>query len=145
MTNKISKMQTLKSSLELDRAILNEKHRLIVIRFGDENDVETLYMDEVINKSIESLNNIAVFYKMDLKTAEEVVSIYELIDPCSLMFFFRNKHIMVDLGTGNYNKINWLFNSKQDCIDIIETIYRGVIKGKTLIFFNHNYSSKYKY
>jgi hypothetical protein len=23
------------------------------------------------------------------------------------MFFFRNKHIMIDLGTGNNNKINW--------------------------------------
>jgi hypothetical protein len=25
---------------------------------------------------------------------------YELYDPCTIMFFFRNKHIMVDLGTG---------------------------------------------
>jgi hypothetical protein len=23
------------------------------------------------------------------------------------MFFFRNKHMMIDLGTGNNNKINW--------------------------------------
>ena len=31
-------------------------------------------------------------------------------DPCTTMFFFRNKHIMIDLGTGNNNKINvsWL-------------------------------------
>jgi hypothetical protein len=25
----------------------------------------------------------------------------------------RNKHIMVDLGTGNNNKINWAMNDKQ--------------------------------
>ena len=30
---------------------------------------------------------------------------YELYDPCTVMFFFRNKHIMIDLGTGNNNKI----------------------------------------
>jgi len=30
---------------------------------------------------------------------------YELYDECTLMFFFRNKHIMVDLGTGNNNKV----------------------------------------
>uniref|UniRef100_A0A452ZIR3 Uncharacterized protein n=2 Tax=Pooideae TaxID=147368 RepID=A0A452ZIR3_AEGTS len=29
---------------------------------------------------------------------------YELYDPSTVMFFFRNKHIMIDLGTGN-NKI----------------------------------------
>lgn len=26
---------------------------------------------------------------------------YELYDPVTTMFFYRNKHIMVDLGTGN--------------------------------------------
>jgi hypothetical protein len=29
---------------------------------------------------------------------------YELYDPVTVMFFFRNKHIMIDLGTGNNNK-----------------------------------------
>ena len=34
-------------------------------------------------------------------------AMYELYDPMSIMFFFRNKHIMVDLGTGNNNKARW--------------------------------------
>jgi hypothetical protein len=33
---------------------------------------------------------------------------YELYDECTIMFFFRNKHIMVDLGTGNNNKVRSL-------------------------------------
>lgn len=37
---------------------------------------------------------------------------YELYDECTVMFFFRNKHITIDLGTGNNNKINWLLNDK---------------------------------
>jgi DIM1 family U5 snRNP protein len=45
---------------------------------------------------------------------------YELYDPCTVMFFYRNKHIMVDLGTGNNNKINWSIDDKQEMIDIIE-------------------------
>ena len=36
----------------------------------------------------------------------------------------RNKHIMIDLGTGNNNKINWAMEDKQEMIDIVETIYR---------------------
>jgi hypothetical protein len=49
---------------------------------------------------------------------------YELYDPCTVMFFFRNKHIMIDLGTGNNNKINWALDDKQEMIDLIEVIKR---------------------
>lgn len=46
------------------------------------------------------------------------------------MFFFRNKHIMIDLGTGNNNKINWPLEDKQEMVDIVETVYRGARKGE---------------
>ena len=36
-------------------------------------------------------------------------TMYELYDACTVMFFFRNKHIMIDLGTGNNNKVPGLF------------------------------------
>ena len=29
------------------------------------------------------------------------------------MFFYRNKHMMIDLGTGNNNKVNWVIKDKQ--------------------------------
>ena len=48
---------------------------------------------------------------------------YELYDPCTTMFFYRNKHIMVDLGTGDNNKINWALADKQEFIDIIEVLF----------------------
>lgn len=145
---------------------------------------------------------------------------YELYDPCSLMFFFRNKvratlrswgclpplswwnmrcvapacrpplssmgtltgcglaltaheqHIMIDLGTGNNNKINWAFSEKQELIDIIEVVYRcvrgcqlpewrccngadrawgtsfvcrGGRKGRGLVVSPKDYSTKYRY
>ncbi len=57
----------------------------------------------------------------------------ELYDPCTIMFFFRNKHIMCDFGTGNNNKLNWVLEDKQELIDIIETIYRGAKKGRGLV------------
>jgi hypothetical protein len=58
---------------------------------------------------------------------------YELYDPCTTMFFFRNKHMMCDFGTGNNNKLNWVLEDKQEMIDIIETIYRGAKKGRGLV------------
>lgn len=49
------------------------------------------------------------------------------------MFFYRNRHIMIDFGTGNNNKINWIISDPEDLILIIETIYKGASKGKSLI------------
>lgn len=57
----------------------------------------------------------------------------------------RNKHIMIDLGTGNNNKINWAMNNKQEMIDIIETVYRGARKGRGLVVSPKDYSTKYRY
>jgi Mitosis protein DIM1 len=60
-------------------------------------------------------------------------AMYELYDPCTIMFFFRNKHIQIDLGTGNNNKINWALTDKQEFIDIVETVYKGARKGRGLV------------
>ena len=59
--------------------------------------------------------------------------------------FARNKHIMIDLGTGNNNKINWALEDKQEMIDIIETMYRGARKGRGLVVSPKDYSTKYRY
>lgn len=58
---------------------------------------------------------------------------------------FRNKHIMIDLGTGNNNKINWPMEDKQEMIDIVETIFRGARKGRGLVVSPKDYSTKYRY
>lgn len=86
--------------------------------------------DEVLFSLAEDVKNFAVVYLVDITEVPDFCSMYELYDPCTTMFFFRNKHIMVDLGTGNNNKINWNLNDKQEMIDIIETVYRGAKKGE---------------
>jgi hypothetical protein len=58
---------------------------------------------------------------------------YELYDTMTIMFFYRNKHMMCDFGTGNNNKLNWVLEDKQELIDIIETIYKGAKKGRGLV------------
>eukprot|EP00552_Chaetoceros_brevis_P004483 CAMPEP_0197738862 /NCGR_PEP_ID=MMETSP1435-20131217/16937_1 /TAXON_ID=426625 /ORGANISM="Chaetoceros brevis, Strain CCMP164" /LENGTH=47 /DNA_ID= /DNA_START= /DNA_END= /DNA_ORIENTATION= len=47
---------------------------------------------------------------------------------------------MVDVGTGNNNKIDWALADKQELIDIIEVVYRGARKGKGLVVAPKDYS-----
>jgi DIM1 family U5 snRNP protein len=93
----------------------------------------------------EDVKNFAAIYVVDITEVPDFNTMYELYDPCTVMFFFRNKHIMIDLGTGNNNKINWAFNNKGEMIDIIETVYRGARKGRGLVISPKDYSTKYRY
>lgn len=102
-------------------------------------------MDEILYKIVDKVRNFAVIYLVDISKVPDFNTMYELYDPVTIMFFFRNKHMMIDLGTGNNNKINWAMNNKQEFIDICEIIYRGARKGKGLVIAPKDYSTKYKY
>lgn len=112
-------------------------------------------MDETLYGVSERVKNFAVIYLVDITqvpdfnkvsgdlkycwaessslTLAAFTQMYELYESCATMFFYRNKHIMIDLGTGNNNKITWAIENKQELIDIIETVYRGASKGRGLV------------
>ncbi len=135
----------LHSGWEVDQAILTEDDRVVVIRFGRDQDPTCMVQDEVLMSIAEKVKNFAVIYLVDLDEVPDFNNMYELYDPCTTMFFYRNKHVMVDLGTGNNNKINWALADKQELIDIIEIVYRGARKGRGLVISPKDYSTKYRY
>ena len=63
----------------------------------------------------------------------------------SLMFFHRNRHIMVDQGTGDNNKITDLMDDEAELVDLAELIYRGANKGDGLIMGVRNRSTSWAY
>ncbi|PWA36491.1 thioredoxin-like protein YLS8 [Artemisia annua] len=126
----------LHSGWQVDQAILAEEERVVIIRFGNDGNATCMQMDEVLASVANTLKNFAVIYLVDIDEVPDFKIMYELYDPSTVMFFFRNKHIMIDLGTGNNNKINWPIKDKQEFIDIVETVYRGARKGRGLLVEN---------
>jgi len=94
----------LTSGWAVDQAILTEEERVVVIRFGHDWDRTCMTQDEVLASIAERVKNYAVVYVVDISEVSDYNHMYELYDACTTMFFFRNKHIMIDLGTGNNNK-----------------------------------------
>ena len=86
-------------------------------------------VDDCLYKIQEKVKNFAVIYLVDNTEVTDFNKMYEIYDEVTVMFFYRNKHILVDLGTGNNNKINWPLDNPQEMIDIIELVYRGAKKG----------------
>ena len=159
----------LRTGWAVDQAILNEEDRVVVIRFGHDFDPTCMQMDEVLHTVSEDVKNFAAIYLVDITEVPDFNTMcvprlarslresatqdassdassrgrrYELYDPCTVMNFFRNKHIMIDLGTGNNNKINWALTNTQELIDLIETVYRGARKGRGLVVSPKDYSTK---
>lgn len=104
-----------------------------------------MQMDELLYGIAELIKRYAVIYLVDIDQVPDFNKMYELYDPCTVMFFFRNRHILVDLGTGNNNKINWAMQDKQELLDIVEVVYKGAKKGKGLVVSPRDYSSRYRY
>ena len=102
----------LKNGWEVDQAILREEERLVVVRFGHDWDPSCMQMDEILYKCANKIKKFAVIYLVDISKVPDFNTMYELYDPTTVMFFYRNKHMMVDLGTGNNNKINWPMHNK---------------------------------
>jgi DIM1 family U5 snRNP protein len=170
----------LHSGWEVDQAILTEEDRVVVVRFGRDQDPTCMVQDEVLMSIADKVKNFAVIYlvsstwswvncflwatligdvkcllarsfvlsfyaQVDIDEVQDFTNMYELYDDCTTMFFYRNKHVMVDLGTGNNNKINWALADKGELIDIIEMVYRGARKGRGLVISPKDYSTKYRY
>ena len=135
----------LNNAWEVDQAILSESDKVVIIRFGNDVIPECIKMDEILYSIADLISNFGVIFLVDILKVSDFNKMYELNDPCTLMFFYRGKHIMIDCGTGNNHKINFAIEDKQDLIDIIETIYRGAKKGKGLVVSPKNFSIREKY
>ena len=122
-----------------------EEDRVVAIRFGSDADPTCMVMDEALSKIADAVKAFAVIYLVDLTQVPDFNDMYELYNhPLHLLFFYRNRHIQVDLGTGDNNKVTWPM-SGQELIDILEVVYRGASKGRGLVVSPKDYSTKYRY
>lgn len=138
-------LQHLHSAWHVDQAILSEETRIVILRFGSDAHPTCMTMDEHLFKISPKIQNFATIYLVDNTAVPDFNAMYELYDPCTVMFFWRNKHMQVDLGTGNNNKINFPIVDKQELVDIVECVYRGARKGKGLVVSPRDYSTKWMY
>ncbi|KIM60250.1 hypothetical protein SCLCIDRAFT_16365 [Scleroderma citrinum Foug A] len=123
----------LPSGWHVDEAIKSEEDCIVVIRFGHDWDPQCMKMDETLYAVAEKVQNFAVIYLVDITNVPDFNKMYELYDPCTVMFFHRNKYIMIDLWLVMVIIRNWAMDNKQELIDIIETVYRGASKGRGLV------------
>lgn len=111
---------------------------------GAEHYLLTQKMDALLEMLAPKVRKFCAIYTVDTTKVTEFNALYELghdKDPFAVMFFFRNAHIKVDVGTGNTNKINFFaFEDWQEFLPIIEAAFRAGKLGKRIATTEKSYS-----
>ena len=117
----------LNTDYSVDQAILDQDNKILIIgiypKFYQANTENYLDRLNLFKKE-------ANLYKISTKKVKEFNIIYEIKDNISFIFYFENKKIFVDSGSGDNNKIEGLmFNSKY-FKRIVNLICKNCMKGK---------------
>lgn len=65
---------------EVDQAIVTEEDRVVVIRFGKDDDPTCMVQDEVLMSIADKVKNFAVIYLVDIEEVPDFNNMYELFD-----------------------------------------------------------------
>eukprot|EP00747_Dinoflagellata_sp_TGD_P168044 gnl/TRDRNA2_/TRDRNA2_193584_c0_seq1.p1 gnl/TRDRNA2_/TRDRNA2_193584_c0~~gnl/TRDRNA2_/TRDRNA2_193584_c0_seq1.p1 ORF type:complete len:144 (+),score=17.97 gnl/TRDRNA2_/TRDRNA2_193584_c0_seq1:94-525(+) len=139
-------LQHLHSAWAVEQAVVGgEDSKVVCLRFGHDYDPECVLMDENLAAVLSSIEAMCNVFLVDIDEVPEFTQQYELYDPCTLMFFFRGRHVQLELGIGDRYKITWPICGNQELIDILEAVHRGAQQGRDLVVASKEYSLAYRY
>lgn len=112
---------------------------------GMEHYLATQKIDSLLSELAPKVRKFCKIFSVDTSKVPEFNGLYELghdRDPFALMFFYRNTHIKIDVGTGNTNKINFFaFEDWSDLLPMVEAAYRAGKMGKNMTSVERKYST----
>ncbi|KAI3981556.1 hypothetical protein MKX01_007476 [Papaver californicum] len=128
-------LTTLTKKREVDSIIGDTIDKVLVLRFGKASDAKCLQLDDILAKSAREVSKFCAIALVDTE-AEEIqvyVKYFDITLIPSTIFFFNAHHMKMDSGTADHTKWVGEFHRKQDCIDVVEAIFRGAMKGKLIV------------
>lgn len=70
----------LHSGWEVDQAIVTGEDRVVVIRFGNDQDPTCMIQDEILMSIADKVKNFAVIYLVNITEVPDFNNMYELFD-----------------------------------------------------------------
>lgn len=126
-------LNSLQSKRDVDRAVKETIDKVLILRFGQEDSLECLRIDEILRKTAPLLSRMADIYVVDPQLVPVYTRYFDISITPATVFFFNGQHMKVDYGTADHTKFIGCFKTKQDFIDLVEVIYRGAMQGKLVV------------
>jgi hypothetical protein len=119
----------------VDELILNCIDKVLVLRFGRATDAVCLQQDDILAKAVREVSKFATIglVDVDAEAVQVYVKYFDITFIPATIFFFNAEHMKMDCGTPDHTKWIGAFHSKQDFVDVVETIFRGAMKGKYIV------------
>eukprot|EP00466_Bigelowiella_natans_P017069 jgi/Bigna1/56735/estExt_Genewise1Plus.C_1170033 len=92
----------------VSQALINETERMVVIRWGYDEDPLCQEADRIMEAIENECINMAVFCTVDLKEVPDFIVEHKLYDPYTIMFFYKRKVIVFSC----YSHVSLLRNNK---------------------------------
>ncbi|XP_058641999.1 thioredoxin-like protein 4B isoform X1 [Onychostoma macrolepis] len=83
---------------DIDDAVKSVAEKVLVLRFGRDEDSVCLQLDEILSKTAHDLSNMASIYLVDVDTAPVYTRYFDISFIPSTVFFFNGQHMKVDYG-----------------------------------------------
>ncbi|XP_029932254.1 thioredoxin-like protein 4B isoform X2 [Myripristis murdjan] len=83
---------------DIDEVIKGVAEKVVVLRFGRDEDSVCLQLDEILSKTAHDLSNMASIYIVDVDKAPIYTRYFDISYIPSTVFFFNGQHMKVDYG-----------------------------------------------
>ncbi|XP_063510024.1 thioredoxin-like protein 4B isoform X3 [Pongo pygmaeus] len=88
----------LTSKKEVDQAIKSTAEKVLVLRFGRDEDPVCLQLDDILSKTSSDLSKMAAIYLVDVDHTPVYTQYFDISYIPSTVFFFNGQHMKVDYG-----------------------------------------------
>ncbi|GBN48262.1 Thioredoxin-like protein 4B [Araneus ventricosus] len=129
----MSFLRHLKSKEEVDEVIRNVEERVLVIRFGQENEIGCMQTDDIMSRTEALLSEMATICIVNISDVPQYVDYFDITHIPATVFFFNGEHIKINSGMADNTKFIGPFQTKQDFIDLVEVVFRGAMRGKYIV------------
>lgn len=104
--------------------------------------IESATMKNTLDRIAINVSRYCTVFYVDTTKVTEFDSMYELFadEPFALLFFYKNTHIKLDVGTGNNNKINFPIVDEDEMKRLIEATVLGAKAGHVVVNSRMEYS-----
>lgn len=117
----------------------------VLLNGADEHYLRTRQMDALLQEMAPKIRKYCTIFLVDTSEVTAFNEMYELghdRDPFAILFFYRNRHIRVDVGTGNNNKVNFFaFEDMYDFLPIVDAAYKAGKQGRNITSCDKKFST----